>query len=151
VISPELLRRYPHFAGVDADRLVVLAKAAQEVTTAAGQYFFREGDALPKMYIVVEGEVAIVTEVPAKNREFVISTVGPGEVFAWSGLVPPYQATSSARAVTACRVIAFDCGQLRTRFDEDNTLGYVMMQRLAQVMRDRIQDMHMEAMAFVAD
>ena len=151
MVSPEMLRRYPYFAGVDADGLVFLAKAAQEVTAEAGEFFFREGDTLDKTYIVVEGEVAIVATLPGGNREVIISTVGPGEVFAWSGLVPPHEATSSAKAVAASRVIALDCPQLRTRFDEDRALGYTMMLRLAQVMRDRINDMHMETIACLAD
>ena len=162
MISPELLRRYPVFAGVDADQLVILARTAQEVAAAAGEFFFREGDKLDRMYIVVDGEVAIVTHLPSplattgapayrKKREVVLSTVGAGGMFAWSGLVPPHEATSSAKAVTACRVIAFDCAQLRARLDEDHGLGYVMMQRLAQVMRDRISDMHMETIACLVD
>jgi CRP/FNR family cyclic AMP-dependent transcriptional regulator len=151
MISPETLRRYPYFAGVDAEGLVFLARAAQELTAAAGEYFFREGDTLDKIYIVVEGEVAIVAELPSKKREIVISTISPGEVFAWSGLVPPYQATSAAKATTPCRVIAFDCPQLRARFDADPALGYVMMLRLAQVIRDRMRDMRMETIASLAD
>lgn len=151
MISPEILRRYPYFAGVDADGLVFLARSAQELTAEAGDYFFREGDALDKMYLVVEGEVEIVATLPGKGREIVISTVSPGEIFAWSGLVPPYQATSAAKAKTICRVIAFDCPQLRARFDAEPALGYVMMLRLAQVMRDRIRDMRMETIACMAD
>lgn len=151
MISPEILRRYPHFAGVDAEGLVFLARSAQEATAEAGEYFFREGDTLDRTYIVVEGEVAIVATLPGKGREIVISTVSPGQVFAWSGLVPPYQATSAAKAVTACRVIAFDCPQLRARFDADSALGYTMMLRLSQVMRDRIRDMRMETIACLAE
>jgi CRP/FNR family transcriptional regulator, cyclic AMP receptor protein len=151
MISPEILRRYPYFAGLDADRLVLLARTAQENTAVAGEYFFREGDALDKIYIVVEGEVVIVATLPSKGREVVVSTINVGEIFAWSGLVPPYEATSSAKAVTACRVIAFDCPQLRSRFDEDCSLGYMMMLRLAQVMRDRIRDMRMETIACLAE
>ena len=151
MISTELLRRYPIFAGVDADQLVILARTAQEVAAATGEFFFREGDKLDRMYIVVDGEVAIVTHLSSRKREVVLSTVGAGGMFAWSGLVAPHEATSSAKAVTACRVIAFDCVQLRARFDEDHGLGYVMMQRLAQVMRDRISDMHMETIACLVD
>jgi CRP/FNR family cyclic AMP-dependent transcriptional regulator len=151
MISPELLRRYPYFAGVSSDHLVTLARAAEEETITAGEFFFHEGDALDKVYIVIEGEAAVLVDLPGKKQEVVLSTVGPGEVFAWSGLVPPHQATSSVRAMTPCRVMAFDCKQLLAKFDEDSALGYLMMQRLAQVMRDRIQDMHMETISCIAE
>jgi CRP/FNR family transcriptional regulator, cyclic AMP receptor protein len=151
MISPELLRRYPHFAGLSSDQLVTLARAAQEESVAAGEFVFHEGDALDRIYIVIEGEAAVLVDLPGKSREVILSTVGPGEVFAWSGLVPPHQATSSVRAMTPCRVMAFDCKQLLAEFDEDYALGYLMMQRLAQVMRDRIQDMHMETISCMAE
>ena len=151
MVSPELLRRYPFFSGLDEGRLVFLAKAAQEDSVAAGEYFFRDGETLNTLYILMEGEVAITANLPAKGREIVLSTINPGEVFAWSALVPPYQATSSAKAVASCRVIALDCVALRAQLERDHTLGYMIMARLAQVMRDRIRDMRMETIACLAE
>ncbi|MCS7261055.1 MAG: Crp/Fnr family transcriptional regulator [Anaerolineae bacterium] len=144
MVSPELLRRYPFFSGLDEERLVFLAKAAQEDSVAAGEYFFRDGDTLNNLYILMDGEVAITATLPTKGREIVLSTISPGEVFAWSALVPPYQATSAAKAMAPCRVIALDCAPLRARFEQDHTLGYLLMAQLAQVMRDRIRAMRME-------
>ncbi|MGQ9681819.1 MAG: Crp/Fnr family transcriptional regulator [Anaerolineae bacterium] len=151
MVSPELLRRYPFFSGLDEERLVFLAKAAREESVAPGEYFFQDGDTLNNLYILVDGEVVITATLPAQKREIVLSTISPGEVFAWSALVPPYQATSAAKAVSPCRVIALDCAPLRARFDEDCALGYVIMARLAQVMRDRIRAMRMETIACLAE
>jgi hypothetical protein len=36
MVSPELIRRYPFFAGLDYDQLVKLAKVAQEYKVEAG-------------------------------------------------------------------------------------------------------------------
>jgi len=151
MVSPELLRRYPFFSGLDEERLVFLAKAAREDSKAAGEYFFHDGDTLNNLYILMDGEVAITATLPVREREIVFSTISPGEVFAWSALVPPYQATSAAKAVLPCRVIALDCAPLRARFAEDTTFGYMVMAQLAQVMRDRIRAMRMETIACLAD
>ncbi|NOZ26594.1 MAG: Crp/Fnr family transcriptional regulator [Chloroflexi bacterium] len=147
MISPELIRRYPYFAGFDMDQIVTLAKAADELTVEPGHYFFHEGEELCCFYIVLEGAVAIVIEVPGEEDEVVVSTVGPGEVFAWSGLVPPHTATASAKATTRCRVIAFDCQELRKVFETDCRFGYLMMQKIAQVIRDRLRDTRIQSLA----
>ncbi len=164
MISPELIRRYPFFAGLSHDHIVTLAKVADELTVETGYYFFHEGDELERLYLVVEGAVAIVIEVPAqdvehelsgqltgelKTSDVVISAVGPGEVFGWSALVPPHQATTSGKATTPCRVIAFDCQELLSIFEDDCLFGYLMTQKIAQVVRDRLRDMRIESLAHV--
>jgi CRP-like cAMP-binding protein len=162
MISPELLRRYPFFAGLSHDQIVTLAKVADEVSVDTEHYFFHEGDDLTGLHLVVEGAVAIVIEVPDQSVEqkvsgqltgelqtsdVVISAVGPGEVFGWSALVPPHQATTSAKATTPCRVVTFNGPELLQTFEDDCRFGYVMIQKMAQVVRDRLRDLRIESLA----
>lgn len=160
MVSPELIRRYPLFAGLSLEEITILAQAAQEMSVAAGRYFFREGDELDHFYIVVEGKVGIMIDVPDPTvrqtvsrqltgklitREVVVATVETGEVFAWSALIPPHRATSSARALSAGRVIAFDCHMLRNIFEGNYRFGYQTMLKIALVIRDRLRAMRLEA------
>lgn len=162
MISPELIRRYPFFAGLNHDYVATLAKLADEVSVEAGHCFFDEGNELKKIYLVVEGAVAIVIEVPDRSVEHslseqltgklttksvTVSTVGTGGVFAWSALIPPHKATAGAKAITSCRVIALDCEGLRPLFEEDCNLAYLMTLKAAQIVRERLRDMHIETLA----
>ena len=162
MISPELIRRYPFFAGLEEDQIVSLAQVANEETVEPGHYFFHEEDELDTFYLVMEGEVAVTIEVPdqaveqkvsgqltgeLQTKDIVISTVGPGEVFAWSGLVPPHRSTANSKANSACRVVAFDGVQLREKFEKDCRFGYLMMQKAAQVSRGRLRDLRIESLA----
>ncbi|HEY64928.1 MAG TPA: Crp/Fnr family transcriptional regulator [Caldilineae bacterium] len=146
MVSPELIRRYPYFAGLSMDQIVTLAKVADEQKVEAGHYFFHEGDELCCFYLVLEGAVAVVIEMP-DGQEAVISTAGPGEVFAWSALVPPHTATASVKAMTPCHVVAFDCRELRKAFEEDCRFGYLMMVKAAQVIRDRLVATRLQVLA----
>lgn len=158
MVSPELLRRYPFFAGLSMEQIVALSKSAEELSVERGHYFFREGEPLDAFYLVLEGRVdlligllergsrAVAPELAPKARELVVSTSGPGEVFAWSALVPPCVAISSGKAQTPCRAVAFDCGELRARFEDDPRFGFLMTQKAAQVIRDRLRDMHLESL-----
>jgi CRP-like cAMP-binding protein len=146
MVSPELIRRYPFFTGLNIDQVVTLAKAASEETVEIGHYFLHEGEQLDHFYFVLEGEVAIVIELPSQDREVVTSTIGPGEVFAWSALVPPHSSTANVKAVAPCRVIAFDCRELWPAFEKDCRFGYLMMQKTAQVIRERLQCLRTESL-----
>lgn len=162
MVSPELLRRYPFFAGLSHEHIVALAKLGDEVSTPPEHYFFREGDELTHFYLVIEGQVVIVLDLPISGAAYKLSEVlthqyttedvtvislGPGQVFGWSALVPPHQATSSGKALTPGRVIAFDCLELRKQFELDSKFGYLMTQKAAQIIRNRLRDLRIESVA----
>ena len=164
MISPEVLRRYPFFARLSMDQISTLAKLAKEETVETDHFFFREDEDINNFYLILEGAVAIVFELPErdvkhkisdqferklKTRDVVVSTVGPGDVFAWSALVPPYKATAGAKAVTPCRVIAFECKELIKEFETDCAFGYVMTQKAAQVIGERLRDLRIESLSTV--
>lgn len=164
MISPELIRRFPFFAGLDLEQINKLAKLGSEEIVEEGHYFFHENDELDKFYFSLEGAIGIVYEVPErdvehtvadqfarklKTKDIVISTVGPGEMFGWAGLVPPHTARASAKALAPSRVIAFDSLTLLKEFDKDCGFGYVMTQKAAQVIGNRLRDLRVESLAFV--
>ena len=151
MISLELIRRYPFFAGLNLDQMTSLAKTAKEESVEAGHYFLREKDQTQYLYFLIEGNVSIVLKLPGQNREIVVATVGPGDVFAWSALVPPHTATADVKATEPCHVIAIDCRQLLDIFEGDPRFGYLMMTRAAQVIRDRVATMTIETLAYLAE
>ncbi|MCX7851351.1 MAG: cyclic nucleotide-binding domain-containing protein [Caldilineales bacterium] len=166
MVSPELLRRYAFFAGLSYENIVTLAGLAEEETVEAGHVFFHEGERLDRFYLLVQGNVGVIIELPdtrveqpvsgqltgvLKTRDVVVSTVGPGEVFGWSALVPPHTATAGAKALTPCRVVVFDAAGLLKAFAEDCHFGYVMMQKAAETIRSRLHDMHIQSLAAVVE
>ena len=166
MVSPELLRRYPFFAGLEYEHIVKLARVADEERVENGHCFFRECDELESVYLVMEGAVAIVFEVPdqdveqqvsgqltgeLKTKDVTVSTVGTGDVFGWSGLIPPNTATASAKAITPCRVLSFDSKELLQTFEEDCRFGYIMARKAAQVIRERLRDLRIESLAHLAE
>ncbi len=63
MISPEIIRRYPFFAGLTFEQIEFLAQTAEETTVEANSYFFHDGEALDSFYLVLEGAVSIVEEI----------------------------------------------------------------------------------------
>ena len=161
MISPELLRRYPFFAGLHHAEIETLAKVGSDVAFEPEDRFFDEGDELHDFWLVTEGDVAIVMKVPDREhaqgiagqltgdlitKDVTVTTVGPGEVFGWSALVPPSDASAGAKAVTPGRALIFDCRSLGAAFEGDWRFGFLMSQKAAQVMRERLRDMRIESL-----
>ena len=162
MISPEMLRRYPFFAGLDHAQLVMLAMMAEELRVSQGHVFFREGDALASFYLVLEGNVAIVLEVPAEHvgqtvaqqltgtlqtTAVPISILGPGDPFGWTALSSRQGATAGAMATSDCAVVAFDRQKLLAAFEADCAFGYRMLQQILQVAQQRLHDMRVESLS----
>ena len=162
MISPEIIRRYPFFVGLSHEQVGLLAQAADELNVETGYFFFHEGDQLSELFLVREGTVEIVVEFPGKepkasladqltgeylSQKAVVSNVGPGEVFGWSGLIRPNIASAGARATTLCRVVAFDCMKLQEFFADDPAFGCLLIEKIAQVIASRLSDLRIESLA----
>lgn len=159
MISTELIRRYPFFAGLNLYQNGVLAMAAEEYSVDAGHRFFNPDEELTKFYFLLEGKVDInvlpvgenmYASNPSKDGVPVIS-VGVGEMFGWSALIPPHKSTATVKSSTPCRVIEFDCEKLWPFFEEDSRFAYLMSMKAAQTIRERLRNMHIESLAFIPE
>ena len=150
MVSPEVIRRYPYFSGMSMERINLLANIAEEIECEQDQYFHHEGEAIDKVYIIVKGEVSLVTSLPQQDKEVVINTLGAGDVFGWTSLLPPYTAGSGAKSVTNCKLVEFSASELRSKFEEDFQLGYLMMTKIAQIIRERLDSIVIETLAYQA-
>ncbi len=165
MISPEVLRRFPFFSKLSLEQIQTLSKLAKEETVDVDHFFFREEEIAEYFYLLLEGAVAIVYELPEREfdqkisdqfmrtlqtKDVVVSTVGPGDIFGWHGIVPPFEARAGAKAVTPCRVVAFDSKLLMDEFEKDCGFGYIMTQKAAQIISERLRDLRIETLASVA-
>lgn len=151
MVSPELIRRYPYFSGLSIEKINQLANLAEVVENKKGYYFHHEGSEISKVYIIVEGEVSLITIFPKQDKEVVINTLGTGDVFGWTSLIPPYTAGAGAKAASKCKLIQFDAQKLRTKFNQDYEFGYMMMVKIAQIIRERLDSIVMETLAYQAE
>jgi len=162
MVSPELIRRYTFFSGLNHDQITLISKSAKEGSFDKGHYFFHEEEDLNYFYLITDGNVSINLEITdrdeeqpvskqltgdLKTKEIKITTLGVGEVFGISAIISPNTSTSCAKAETACKVILFDCDHLKGVCESDYQFGYLMIQKAAQVIRDRLRNIYIENIA----
>ena len=135
----EYLPEHPFFAGLDPDAMALVVGCAQNVHFHPGQVLFRTGEPANTFYVIRRGRVALDIHDPLRG-ELTIASLDEGEVVGWSWLVPPHRWLFDARAASEVSAVALDGACLRGKCDDDPALGYALMQRVAGVMYDRLQD-----------
>ncbi len=146
MISPERLRRYPHFAGVSEEGLKEVAMISEEREFQAGQVLFNEGDPAEYLMILERGQVDIRYELGDGSQVTVDTLVG-GDLMGWSALLDPYMLTASGVAKTSGRLIAVRAEPLRELCDENPAFGYRIMERVAQTLRSRLRGTRIQLVA----
>jgi CRP-like cAMP-binding protein len=134
----QLLEGHPFFAGLGEEALDLIAGCAINTHFEPGSYLFRTGEPADRFYVVRRGRVSLELHAPSGGTR-VLDTVEDGQVLGWSWLVPPHVWFLDARAAQPTSAIALDGVCLRGKCDADPVLGYALMQRVAQVMYERLQ------------
>ena len=77
----------------------------------------------------------------------VVQVIGPGDVLGWSWLFPPYYWHFDARAVEPTTAIFFYGTRLREQCEQDHDFGFEMMNRITQVVINRLQSARKQLLA----
>src|SRR4051794_40071008 len=87
--TADLLREDPALRVLARAHRETLAGCARNCVIRPGDEVLREGDPADAFYIVRDGAVAIVTQVPGRG-EVTLETLHAGDLLGWSWLVPPH-------------------------------------------------------------
>lgn len=124
----------------DRDSLAALAIGK---TYKAGNVIFKENEDAYAVCLLIDGRVGLQMDV-GNGKNLMVNTVDPGELFAWSGLVPPFHFTATARAIEDCEVAIFKSEDLSRLFEENPRFGYTVMLRIASLIGQRLRDTHLQ-------
>ena len=134
----QLLAEHPFFADLGDDMRQLLAGCGRNVHFGADEYLFRTGEPADRCYLVRHGTVALELA-GAGGQRLVIETIGPGDMAGLSWLVPPYTWFLDARASEPTSAVELDAACLRGKCDADPRIGYLLLQRIARAMYERMQ------------
>jgi CRP-like cAMP-binding protein len=144
MISPELLVRYPFFAGLDDAQLKALAMIANEETAEDGATLFEEGQRANYLYFLVDGCIVLYymgsgTSLERYPEGIPVGEINPGEPFSISALIAPHRLTATARASRPSQIIRFDGEALLALLQKDQHLAYLLTRQAAAAMIERLQ------------
>lgn len=156
MISPEILRKYPHFGGIEDDCLKEVGRLSEERAFKKGEEIFSEsrsflatsriyekGEEASHLMLLTEGDVDIVLTL-GSGQKAVVGSLVEGDLMALSALIPPFHLTASGIAKSDGQFIQFEAKPLRQLCDENPALGYRLMQGVAKGLMSRLQDTRVE-------
>lgn len=139
----ERLEEAELFAGLPDADCRAIAGLARRRGASAGEVLFRLGDPAEELFVIRRGRVELTFPlvVMGETKETRFQSLEAGRTLAWSGLVPPYRLTMSARASTDVELLAFERVRLLRHLAEVPAVGYVVMSNLSRVVAGRLHEM----------
>ena len=129
------------FKGLPAAVLEEIGRLVVEREYPAGATIFVEGDPAVELRILASGELELDYTLPGRPDVILrITTVSPGEMFAWSALAGNATLTARAQALEACHVYTIPVTPLREILHAHPEVGYQVMTRLSELVATRLRD-----------
>ena len=132
------LRSIPWFLELKTHQIDQLVDIAQLRLYEAGEEIFAEGQRANDLYIILDGQVKLISYVPSFG-EMIIFHAEPLDIIGWTSMTSfVRQRTSSASAVISTHLLVFNGSALRKLCDQDHDLGYVIMKRMSNVIASHL-------------
>jgi hypothetical protein len=124
-----LLRDVPLFHGLSGEELYPVAEIATLEAVELGAIVVSQGDASDDLYVVAEGEVAVI-----KDGE-TIGEMGAGKAFGELGVLDGAPRAATIRAKVACRLLRIPRVELEGLLDESPELAKGIIRTLLGYVR----------------
>ena len=141
------LKRAEVFLGLDDSDLSKIAAlpSCREEAYQSEEVIFKAGNEARYLYVLKEGQVDLVTEVPPKSKQaatkIVVDRITTGGFFGWSAIVEPHFYVMSAICKEPSKVVIISGVELMALFDRDYYIGYKVLQSLSRIIGTRLRDM----------
>jgi CRP/FNR family transcriptional regulator, cyclic AMP receptor protein len=138
VVTPaDLLAGVDLFKELRPDELHRLAEQTSRENLRRGDVVFREGDEPDRLYVVIQGRIAI-SKRSVDGREAVVALVEDGDLFGEMGFFLPLGRSAEARALEPSTLLALPFSPVRQIYEERPQLLWGVVSMLAD--RVRIMD-----------
>lgn len=151
MISPETLRRFSLFAGVDPATLKEIAMMGSEVTLQAEDWLFFEGEAANSLFFVIEGRIELTIKLDEKGERFSnLTTLVEGDLVGWTPLLDDATYTMGAYASVPSKAARISGTHLRAFLETHPEAGFQVMRQLVIIVGDRLTKLRTQFVSMLA-
>lgn len=147
--SPPPIRDHPFLQGLPGELVAGLAAISHLRGFTVGERVVHEGEPASSAFLLIDGKVAIEVSGPGR-APLIIQTLGAGDLFGWSWLIPPYRWRFDGLAVKPTRAWAVDGPKLRTLLEARPEHGYPFLRRLLPILTDRLEHTRLQLLDLYA-
>jgi CRP/FNR family transcriptional regulator len=148
-VTPEILKGMDIFEFLTIDGLKDIAEMCQIEEFEAGALVFKDGDKADKLYMLLEGRVSIEVDTGA-GRKASVYTLTRGKFFGYPALIRPRYFTTYARCMDKVKVVSLLADDLVNKiFKEDCRRGYLVMNKCAELVAQKLHETRMQLLSLV--
>jgi CRP-like cAMP-binding protein len=136
MISREDLKQIVMLGYLTDEMLDKLIPITELLRFDKNEYIFRQGDKAERFYMLQQGKVLLEQKI-TDMITVSVSAIKPGFSFGWSAMLDEELFTTDAICAEACKVFSFREKKIKTLFEKDHSLGFIMSQRLLRIMKKR--------------
>jgi CRP-like cAMP-binding protein len=142
LVRAEVIASLPMFrSGLRPDEIELLASGFNEETIPADTVVFPQDSRADKLYVVLSGRLEIRFK-PYDGEVITVAELKPGGVLGWSAALGRRNYTSSAVAIEDSQLLSIRGQVLRRLCETHPTTGVVILERLAEVIAERLRSTH---------
>lgn len=140
VESLDIFKGIPLFQDCTSPELQKLAAVCQKVRARAGEEIFAAGAAGDALFVIREGQVAVIKLALKEIAEEVVADLGPGEIFGEMALFGKETRSATIRAMTDVRLFRIKREYFEKLMDEDHELALKIYRRINMILTDRLRE-----------
>jgi CRP/FNR family cyclic AMP-dependent transcriptional regulator len=130
-ITPSILRTADLFTGLSDEQLTALAAAGQVSVFHRGDTILKEGEQSTAVYVVLKGQVEVVSELTENTTSLII--LGAGQSFGEMALLDAGPRSATIRCLSPeASLLTFSRDDLLVFWDQEGRVGYRMLFNIAR-------------------
>ncbi len=149
MVTAEWLRKAELLQSLNESQLNDLVSHSTEMSCAAGETIFNQGDQANFLYVLIEGTVELAVKAQEKIALMTSKVEKEGMTFGIPCLLEPFRYNVSARCLTPSRVLRFEASYIKSKIDEDPKMGIEIMRKLASLYFNRLNELRSGITNFV--
>jgi CRP/FNR family transcriptional regulator len=130
------LKRAPTFESMSSEQLRIISDISIEENFEKGEIIFKQGDLGDKMYVIVEGNIAIVQEGEKEKKRTVLVTLGEKNVVGEMSILDDETRSATGEAVSDCKLLAIGKEELKEMIREYPELAFEIFKVLSRRIRE---------------
>jgi CRP/FNR family cyclic AMP-dependent transcriptional regulator len=139
-VTVEMLQEHRLFEGIGSETLALLLQAIKPEVAQTGEWIIREGDASDFMFVVLNGELEVVSHGGGPSADVRVALLGPGDWVGEMALLEVQPRSASVRALAPTVLLRLTADNMRVLIkDRDPALHANIMANIAKELGRRLR------------
>jgi len=147
-MTEQELARINLFRGLDPHKRDLITRLGTRQAFEAGDIVFSQGQPATHLYLLLRGKVTIRFK-PDDGDPITVTELESGGVFGWSAALGRGRYTSGAICQKQSEALVISGAALRRLCEVDPETGVLILERLAEVIAERLQATHAQVLAML--